>query len=169
MKYGHANCECDVPIATFSSSQNEELTHFFTYEGLEDYDTISWDFGDGNSSSENNPTHIFETSGTYEVCVTASNDCGEDTFCTTVQATLETEEYFKNQTTIFPNPAKDLINIQTNLSLESYSIYNYLGQKIIAKDYTENKIDIQNLPSGNYFLEIVDQKNRSQKIFFRKE
>lgn len=31
--------------------------------------TISWDFGDGNSGSGTNPTHIYETPGTYTVTV----------------------------------------------------------------------------------------------------
>jgi len=38
-----------------------------------------WDFGDGESSSNCNPTHVFEEAGTYNVTFTASNEFGSDT------------------------------------------------------------------------------------------
>ncbi len=37
-----------------------------------------WDFGDGGSSDEQSPTHVFATSGTFTVSLTASNDNGSD-------------------------------------------------------------------------------------------
>ena len=36
----------------------------------------SWDFGDGNSSTEQNPVHTFATSGTYTVSLTVTDDLG---------------------------------------------------------------------------------------------
>ncbi len=43
-------------------------------------DTYSWDFGDQTSSSEINPTKVYET-GTYDIVLTASNAAGAtDTF-----------------------------------------------------------------------------------------
>ena len=39
-------------------------------------DSILWDFGDGSTSTELNPTHEFSQNGTYEVTLTLSNECG---------------------------------------------------------------------------------------------
>lgn len=41
-------------------------------------DAVSWvwDFGDGNSSTERNPTHQYETQGTYDVSLIAANESG---------------------------------------------------------------------------------------------
>ena len=36
-----------------------------------------WDFGDGTTSNELNPSHQYATSGTYTVILTAFNDCGQ--------------------------------------------------------------------------------------------
>ena len=43
-----------------------------------------WDFGDGNSSMLQNPTHIYNSIDTFEVCLIASNACFSDTFCQSV-------------------------------------------------------------------------------------
>ena len=38
----------------------------------------TWDFGDGKSSTEQNPTHKFETEGFFSIELTISNDTGAD-------------------------------------------------------------------------------------------
>ena len=38
-----------------------------------------WDFGDGTTSTEQNPTHIYNQTGAYNVALTASNDQASDT------------------------------------------------------------------------------------------
>lgn len=39
----------------------------------------SWDFDDGNTSTDENPSHTFETAGTYHVSLTATNEYGSNT------------------------------------------------------------------------------------------
>jgi gliding motility-associated-like protein len=43
--------------------------------------TIKWDFGDGTTSTQNNPTHTFSSKGLYQVVLTATNSkgCSGDT------------------------------------------------------------------------------------------
>jgi PKD repeat protein len=38
-----------------------------------------WDFGDGGSSTEQNPAHTYTATGTYTVTLTVSNTVGADT------------------------------------------------------------------------------------------
>jgi PKD repeat protein len=42
-------------------------------------DSRLWDFGDGTTSTELDPVHIYATHGTYSVSLTVSNDAGSDT------------------------------------------------------------------------------------------
>lgn len=43
-----------------------------------------WDFGDGGSSTLQNPVHTFPTNGSYDVCLTATNATGSSTDCQVV-------------------------------------------------------------------------------------
>jgi PKD repeat protein len=52
----------------------------FTNNSTGDYDTCSWDFGDGGTSSEcAPPTYTYNTPGIYTVALTVSGNGGEDT------------------------------------------------------------------------------------------
>ena len=43
-----------------------------------------WDFGDGATSTEANPTHVYGTAGDYVVILTATNSLGTDTLARSV-------------------------------------------------------------------------------------
>lgn len=61
---------------------------------------------------------------------------------------------------IYPNPAKDIINVKWNNSNKiSITIYNTIGQKIknIFLTNQNRKIDISELEHGIYFLKISDK------------
>ena len=42
-------------------------------------DAYAWNFGDGNTSAEQNPIHVYGQPGTYTVSLTVSNATGDDT------------------------------------------------------------------------------------------
>ena len=44
---------------------NDPIT--FTNNSTESFLSVSWDFGDGNSSDENDPVHSYEKKGSYDV------------------------------------------------------------------------------------------------------
>ncbi len=73
---------CTLPQASFLYAVNE-LTAIFTNTSS-DATSWLWDFGDGNTSNLSQPAHTYAQSGTYEVCLTAFNDCGDDTYCTQI-------------------------------------------------------------------------------------
>ena len=67
---------------------------------------------------------------------------------------------------VYPNPAKDVIGIyHFNFKNFNYRIYNF-ESKLIHKGKAENKsINISNLPSGLYILEVeADGKVNTFKI-----
>ncbi len=75
---------CDVPVAAYSSSDNN-LAVAFTDASTGTVDSWSWDFGDGNLSTQQNPSHTYSTGGSYNVCLITMNSCGmKDTICNTI-------------------------------------------------------------------------------------
>lgn len=76
----YSNTIDGLPSANFTASVNELEVQFENNSiGGENYE---WDFGDGSEiATEPNPSHTYEkNSGTYEVTLTASNDCGSSDF-----------------------------------------------------------------------------------------
>jgi len=68
------------PIASFTvspSSGKRPLTVLFKNTSTDSI-SYSWDFGDGNTSTDENPSNIFELAGEYTVTLTAINDAGSD-------------------------------------------------------------------------------------------
>lgn len=47
-------------------------------------DSVLWNFGDGNTSSERNPIHNYSSNGTFVVTLMAYNEFGEDSTTQTV-------------------------------------------------------------------------------------
>ena len=61
-----------IPNFTFTTS---DLTATFTDDSILAV-SHSWDFGDGNTSTEVNPVHTYATDGTYDVTLTTTNAAG---------------------------------------------------------------------------------------------
>ncbi len=67
----------DQPTAAFTQV-NEMLTSQFTNESLGGTSYL-WDFGDGNTSTQPNPTHTYESEAFYTVTLVTTNLCGTNT------------------------------------------------------------------------------------------
>ncbi len=71
-----------VPVVSFSVDRTVvpmDTLISFTDESENSPTNWLWDFGDGSSSTEQDPTHSYTTVGTYPVSLTASNGYGSDT------------------------------------------------------------------------------------------
>jgi hypothetical protein len=54
--------------------------------------TYSWSFGDGSVSSLPCPTHIYDVSGNYQVCLVVTNECGQAANCEQIEVITSVEE-----------------------------------------------------------------------------
>ena len=70
------------PVADFAGSPTSgeaPLTVSFTDQSSNSPTSWSWDFGDGATSTAQNPSHQYSSAGTYTVELTAANEYGSDT------------------------------------------------------------------------------------------
>ncbi len=79
-----------------------------------------------------------------------SNYCG--------LTTQTSEESKPERITVFPNPARDQINLNTPTVPLQLTIQNHLGQKVRSLSWKGGPIDIQDLPSGFYLISIRKNK-----------
>ncbi len=74
-------CTEDPPEASFTMSNQNCLAPCAVYFSNNSKNALSfhWDFGDGKSSVEPNPYHVYETGGRYTITLTATNYDGTST------------------------------------------------------------------------------------------
>ena len=72
----------DPPVAAFianSTSIDVGQSVQFTSQSTNNPTSYAWDFGDGSTSTQQNPTHIYNSEGNYDVLLTVVNNAGSDT------------------------------------------------------------------------------------------
>lgn len=67
---------------------------------------------------------------------------------------LSNAEFVKNSLKMYPNPSKDVLNISSEFTIETISIYNTLGQLVSTQKAGNNSetINVSSLPNGVYIL-----------------
>jgi serine protease len=81
------------PVAAFSGtplSGTAPLTVTFTDASSNGPTSWSWNFGDGGTSTVQNPSHVYTTAGSYTVALTATNAYGSNTLTKTGYVTVTT-------------------------------------------------------------------------------
>lgn len=72
---------------------------------------------------------------------------------------------------VFPNPAKDVLNLEVknNIQISSMNIYNTLGQLILVVPNAgqTSAIDVSGLKTGTYFVKINSDKGISNSTFIK--
>lgn len=136
-----------------------------------------WDFGDGNTSTLQNPSHEYFESGEYIITQSVNNICFENSAFDTINVVIDQieENNFDPVITINPNPGKGIffISITSKAKTDNVDllIFDAFG-KIVKKDlldfnngHGEKQIDLSNLKKGIYFLKtIINEENVCQKI-----
>ena len=135
-------------------------------QNTEYIDSVFWDFGDGNTSNLNNPTHVFNQPGTYTVTLNGYGPCGNNVA----------------QQDIVINSSVGLINTQNNITFKTLSdgmyvvnipqiniikLSNSIGQTINSS-FLENEsgsTTISIYEKGLIFLSFYHQ-NKVQTIRF---
>ena len=149
------------PSSDFDFTANDREISFINL--AEEAINFNWDFGDGTSSMESNPVHVYDSSGVFTVTLQAGNDCGEVITSKTIAVTstgLEELGLLENFS-VTPNPFhhQAVITYRFNQLEEDgrLKIYNVLGvlvyqQPILQK---ENQLLLSNnFEKGIYFVQL---------------
>jgi len=83
-----------------------------------------------------------------------------------VERLVSQEDVSKASITIWPNPAQDFIQIESNEIINKVNIYTLNGQITSSYINTDGLLDIRSISAGVYFIELVyaDKKRHLKKI-----
>jgi PKD repeat protein len=133
-----------------------------------------WDFGDGNMSEEESPSHIFSQSGNYLVKYFASNSCFSDSSSYLIEL-LPNNRHIKqiseNDFSVYPNPFENSVTLALNnpLFIKKISFFDWRGLTVFSYSLFDvvNSISIPiplTLIPGVYLMKIES----NEKVLFQK-
>ncbi|MCH2023911.1 MAG: PKD domain-containing protein [Saprospiraceae bacterium] len=149
---------------------NYDIHADFTYSTLSDSvsftnnssngTTYIWDFGDNSpSSTDANPTHVYDSSGNYFVTLISSDGCDRDTMVQNISISIPTTASQILQTTkkltYYPNPTTNKLNIECKETIDYVRIINSVGAEITyINNINSNKyiLDLSIAKEGIYYL-----------------
>lgn len=152
----------DVPSVSFAY-QASQLTVQFSNLSLNG-DNSSWNFGDGSTSTELNPTHTYAAPGLYTVELTVSNACGAATLQQMINLTTGTGEVsWLDDFRLYPNPTSGIFTVEMSGEARDeleFTLFNAIGQ--LQKRETagfgtgtlKRLFDFSQTPAGMYTLQI---------------
>jgi len=84
---------------------------------------------------------------------------------------INENEAFSKSIVVFPNPAKSVLNFNTNndYTISSIVITDILGKVVLSETVSNNSISIEKLNAGIYFLSVKNESGAVAKLKFIKE
>jgi PKD repeat protein len=162
----------EVVVSSFSPPASANFTHsasgfLVNFTCPSNGNTYSWSFGDGGTSTLQNPSHTY-AAGTYTVALTVSNACGSISSLQviTVSSTgiIAYSEVTSVELNIYPNPSTGIYSIYLTSPVfvegSLMKIYNSLGEIIYEKNLgnlngsSTFDLDLYNYPNGIYLLQV---------------
>lgn len=155
------------PEASFTYSLSEMFVEVMNQSSGEA--TVLYNYGDGTPETTI-PNHLYETPGSYALCLTATNSCGDDIACTTILIeevplpielasfrgeTLKDNNLLRWQTATEKNVEKYILERSLDgREWEKIGEVKATGNSSIVRSYSFN--DIDPLERGYYRLKVFD-------------
>jgi PKD repeat protein/subtilisin-like proprotein convertase family protein len=162
----------EVPTTAFDIINTGN--YIFSFENnTTNADSYFWDFGNGSTSTEENPSIEFEFPGSYNILLVADSPCGSDSLyqelLTTSSSSIPDQYNFE----VIPNPSTGVFSLSwtSNEKLDAFNweFINTLGQVLDQGSInTEGNSGMESfqkteIPSGLYYLKI--RINEGIKVF----
>lgn len=138
----------EVEIDFSTDFTNKAVGQTFAFEIIGSFTNIQWNFGDNNTSTETNPTHTYNQSGTYSVTVIASDENGcsvtktRSNYITVSDADtgpIDDDLYIPNAFTPNGDGENDVFYVRgENISDVNFSIFNEWGEEIFQSRDQKN-------------------------------
>jgi PKD repeat protein len=154
----------EPPVAEFEGNPttgSAPLQVSFNNLSTGEIEQFHWDFGDGDNSQEENPVHEYLAVGNYTVAlkVTGSNGTDTETKTDYILIPVGIEDNTDGPFIVFPNPVSHNLNVTfPDARKRELRLINNAGVTILALSSSsrEDKVQMENLPSGVYWLSVLE-------------
>ncbi|RMG74663.1 MAG: hypothetical protein D6722_02185 [Bacteroidetes bacterium] len=123
-------------------------------------DSIRWDFGDGTTSTDSMPTHVYDVNGDYNVLLIAYNDCGADTAIidmAVTQVSIDPSDPVRIRA--YPNPGDGLLTLE----VEAPEARVWQGEIL---DLQGRRVQALSLPGRSArFAQVLDLRDLSRGVY----
>ncbi|MFN6379254.1 MAG: Ig-like domain-containing protein [Flavobacteriales bacterium] len=151
------------PVVSFTGVTSGGLVVSFTNNSSITAGSIAsyeWNFGDGNTSEDNAPTHNYSAFGDYNVVLTAISDLGcTASISSNIEVINSIAELELFGVSIYPNPSNGIFTIQGGENLHA-RIFDSTGRvvvdNILITNGLKSLVNISHLAAGNYQLLLSD-------------
>jgi hypothetical protein len=152
-----------LPSARLTFAVNQFEVQFTNRSGCASQ--FLWEFGDGITSADENPFHIYPHSGLFHGSLTAWNEVGSDNRDFTVNIVIQSAgEPLPGKIRLYPNPAKDhlYIDAEENLLPINLEIINSYGAVFRSEILTlkETCLSLSGLIAGVYVARMSSAGNQ---------
>ena len=123
-----------------------------------------WSFGDGGTSTDENPSYVYSINGIYDVQLIAESPCDSDTITFQVNVGGVSLNELSAQNIIVRSFA-DSFEIESNTVINSISIYD-LSSRLVLEEKVNSKVysfELSEYNTGSYVV-IVNDENGSHTI-----
>ncbi len=161
----------NLPVAHFRWEVEDTLSPLqieFTDLSYFEPATWLWDFGDGTTSQDTSPVHLYASPGNYQVCLTVCNANACDTKC--IEVAVKTVGTISVQGengsfTLWPNPASEVLHLQFDAPLKGeIAISDLSGRAVqvlsIPEEAKDLDIPVEHLENGVYVLSFTDASGK---------
>lgn len=160
---------CDFLLADFTYSVVGNQVNFVDLSNGTPTD-YNWNFGDGNSSNQSNPSHQYSNLDSFSVTMEVINLCGDTSEITYTVSLVGLENQILNQVLVYPNPNQGQFSVQLpegvwgKVELEMLDL---MGRRVLAQQIEEGSgqkmaIEGRNLATGTYLLRLRTEMGTRQ-------
>ena len=172
---------CDVPTGLHTMNvQNEAIAIAWNANANVNSWNIQYRPQNGTWSSASSNTNSYTITGLtgdtdYEIQVQAN--CGDGNLSdwsasiTAHTTNVGIEDHLANSVVLFPNPANDIINVQSSMfNVQSVEVIDVYGKVINTVNVVDNptRINVSNLANGMYFVRVTTEEGVVTKQFVKR-
>src|SRR5690606_24072405 len=114
-------------------------------------ENLQW-YADAELTEPLSENHIVENNTTYYVTQTLGG-CTSEALAVTV-STLGVSDFQKMKIKLYPNPTNGILYIETSQEIQSYEVYNLIGQRLLSGSFT-GSIDMKDISKGTYIIRLT--------------